>query len=257
MKQKADALSSLATQYWQEVEDAADVTRVVNAGTRLLEEAPTFEAGMEQLRKSWCEQNSNHLQGVFADKFDETLPEDLLWYLREVAKEGVDLRYKGPRRQVSAAPHASAAKHQDSAWRDAWNDLREGRLCLARADSFGVSRVVPSPQGAVEKFNPDRTCSGDFRFINDMRLPNAACEKEDHPPARQPQHHQLAREICWWSQRCPGLRILMAKKDVKSAFKLVWVNPEGSAIMAIELVGSLWGLACNILAISLVLVFGW
>ena len=53
------------------------------------------------------------------------------------------------------------------------------------------------------------------------------------------------------------MQILLSKKDVKSAFKLVWVSPESSAIMCIELLGSHLGLDYDVAAVYLVLVFGW
>eukprot|EP00971_Amphidinium_carterae_P302273 6006118-Amphidinium_carterae.2 len=74
---------ALADQYWSEVEMASElnqeaVQRIVNAGTTLLEQASSFEAGMSQLRKSWCVKKGDHLAGVFDDQFEQTLPEDLL-----------------------------------------------------------------------------------------------------------------------------------------------------------------------------------
>ena len=82
--------------------------------------------------------------------------------------------------------------------------------------------------------NPDRTLAEDGRFITDMREPNKGCLKEDHPPAAQPRHREVAREILWWQARCPKVRVLLAKRDVKSAFKLLWIRLADVGLMSRE-----------------------
>ena len=50
---------------------------------------------------------------------------ELLQYLRRVATDGVDLRYRGPRATVRAKPHASAAGHQEEAYEKCGKTLRK------------------------------------------------------------------------------------------------------------------------------------
>ena len=69
--------------------------------------------------------------------------------------------------------------------------------------------------------NPDRTMSEEGRFIHAMCDYNDLGHKYDHPPAFQPRHRSLARLIIWWSERCPGVDILLSKIDVDAAFKRV------------------------------------
>ena len=89
----------------------------------------------------------------------------------------------------------------------------------------------------MEKQNPDRTPSGKGRLIWDGRVPNAKCAKEDHPPALQPRHRSLAKEILWWQQRLPGMPVLMAKLDVAEAFRWLHHRLEDVSIFATELEG--------------------
>ena len=86
--------------------------------------------------------------------------------------------------------------------------------------------VFESPNGAVAKLNPDRTVSGEVRIISDKRSPNERCAKHQHPPALQPRHAEVCREVIWWKTHLPGIEVLLAKKDIKSAFYLVWVKVE-------------------------------
>jgi len=55
---------------------------------------------------------------------------------------------------------------------------------------------------------------------------NSGVPPEVRPPSLQPRHRQVARIIVHWRSRCPGLPILLAKKDIAGAFRLLWLSPE-------------------------------
>eukprot|EP00971_Amphidinium_carterae_P317263 6307466-Amphidinium_carterae.1 len=221
------------------------------------EENNELAAVCGNLRKAWEATEGNHLAGVLDAAWDDKLPGPLLGYLRHVAQHGVDAKYRGPDLCCTAKPHASAAGIQQLAWANALEDAAKGRVLLLSCTNPGARSVIPSPQGAVEKQNPDRTMSGDFRFINDLRMVNAHCWKSDSPPAKQCSHKQLARLVAWWKARLPNVRILMSKKDVSAAFKLIWLKDTACRVMAVQLLGGHWGLEADVYAIYLVLTFGW
>ena len=62
-------------------------------------------------------------------------------------------------------------------------------------------------------------------MVHDQRLVNAGTDKDLHPPAVQPLHQQIIRHILWLKARYPGVNVVMAKKDVAGAFRLLWVDP--------------------------------
>ena len=135
----------------------------------------------------------DHLMGALDPSLDGKIARDLLGYLRHVAEEGVHMGYTAARDRVRAKPHASAASNQEEAYEKTWDDAREGRVLLCFSDTPGLEGVIASPQGRVEKQNPDRTLSGEGRFVTDMRGPNTGCSKDAHPPALQPRHREVAR----------------------------------------------------------------
>ena len=104
--------------------------------------------------------------------------------------------------------------------------------------------------------NPDRSVSEEGRFVHVQREVNT-CSKYDHPPASQPRHRGLTRLILWWQQRLPGVRILIARRDVDSAFKLIWVNLSDVGLFATEFPGEHLGLSGSVLVLYSVLTFGW
>ena len=111
--------------------------------------------------------------------------------------------------------------------------------------------------GRVAKQNPDRTVSDEGRFISDKREPNKWCSKWDHAPALQPKHREVCREILFWDAHCPGVDVLLAKRDVKSAFYLIWVHEEDVWIFVTSWPAEHWGLEGRIIVMQLVLDFGW
>ena len=98
-----------------------------------------------------------------------------------------------------------------------------------------LEHVCESPAGRVPKKNPDRTISTEGRTINDMRIPNSHGQKENHPPANQSRHHQVARQSLWWSVRHPFVPQRITKRDVNRAFKWTFLDAESVSDFAYTL----------------------
>ena len=60
----------------------------------------------------------------------------------------------------------------------------------------------------------------------------------------------------WWKLRVPGIEVHMAKYDVASAYKLLWLMVRYACVFATELPGDEVGIDGFVLIISLSLVFG-
>lgn len=108
-------------------------------------------------------------------------------------------------------------------------------MLLVTADNPDLPRTYSSPFEAVDKLLPDRTISEEKRVVHDQRGVNAGTSKYFHPPAVQPVHTQIARRILWTKLRNPGVSVLVAKKDIAGAFRLLWVAPEDVELFAGDL----------------------
>ena len=106
--------------------------------------------------------------------------------------------------------------------------------CLEEA-GVDLGGLFECPVGAVDKMLPDRSKSEDKRVVHDQRDFNVFCPKETHPPAVQPFHRQVARQVLWLKQRYPGLPIQMAKRDVNGAFRLLWLDPRDTELFSTTL----------------------
>jgi hypothetical protein len=86
---------------------------------------------------------------------------------------------------------------------------------------------------------------------------NDGCPKEDHPPALQPLHKEMAKCLLYWGMRFPGIPLLIAKKDISEAFKWVWLALQDISLFAADIPGAEFRVKGMITAVYLVLTFGW
>ena len=200
------------------------VAGAVQRGAALVSTAGHWTKAVEAYRTAWQTSRGNHLAGVADPSLDALLAPDLLAYLRHVAAKGVETRQEPAHFRWRAKPHQSAVDHILECFQKMWKDAARGRLLLVSSElGAELIGVLCEPIGCVPKLNPDRTVSDEHRFIHDARKINLRGHKHDHPPALQPRHRGVARRILWWKIRHPASRILLAKRDIDSAFKLIWL----------------------------------
>ena len=155
--------------------------------------------------------------------------------------------------------YASAKTYLDEALQQRWKEFKQSRVLMFKDDgSPGLSTVVSSPFSRATKQNTDRTVSTEGRFCHDLRDPvNTETDPATVPRVVLNNHKEVARCALRWKARCPGVSLGLAYRDVKGAFKRVWVSPEDVELMATDLPGDPAGFAEAIIAVFLVLTFGW
>ena len=242
----------------QEKFEAKAFKEIVDTGTQLLKATGHWEPSVALLRETWIARYGNSLDGIKDPALDHLVPGDLLSYVRDVVENGAPARQDRPEGRWRTKPHRSAQDHIEEAYEKAWKDIHKGRalICSAELDSE-LHGILAEPMGRVPKQNPDRTLSAEGRFVHDERNVNSYGNKYDHPPAIQPRHRELARTILWWKVRLPGVKVLMAKYDVDSAYKLIWLRQKDVCLFATELPGAVIGVEGNVMIISLSLTFGY
>ncbi len=121
-----------------------------------------------------------------------------------------------------------------------------------------LSTVVSSSCNRVPKQNTDRTISSEGRFCHDLRFPvNEYTDKSLQPRVVLSTHAEVARAVLRLEARYPGISRAITKRDVKAAFKLIWVHPGDVEVLATDLPGDGVGLPDALVAVFLVLTFGW
>eukprot|EP00971_Amphidinium_carterae_P311340 6188068-Amphidinium_carterae.1 len=159
-------------------------------------------------------------------------------YLQFVSQKGMPARSEVPRAERTrqqAMPHPSATNELSQVYRSLWKDIRKGRILLVPTEQLNDTVVQSSPLAAVPKMLPDRTLAAECRVVHDQRITNQFCPSYLHPPALQPKHSQIVRLVKWWQTMLPGIPVMIAKRDISSAFRLIWVDPEDCEVFAADL----------------------
>ena len=174
----------------------------------------------------------NNLQGADSEEINGLLHPDHLAYLREVRAQGMPARYQGQRERVTTRPHPRARADMGQVYVQLMKDIAKHRVLVASANHPALKHTVSSPFELVPKMLPNRSLSTEARLVHDQRQVNGGTHKDLHPPAAQPTHEQIARRILWLKARYPGVKVVLAKKDVAGAFRLLWVDPRDAELFA-------------------------
>lgn len=233
-------VEDLAEDYMKVLETIEEPTpsawaRVLEAGDKLLRTAGSVKTAAEVLWQKREEMGFNNLKGVREKVLEEILHPDMLDYLRSVEEHGMVARHEGARSRVVSGLHPNAKKHLDQVYKQIWKDVRKKRVLVVRKANECLEDTVSSPFEAVDKMLPDRTIAPDKRVVHDQRQVNLGSDKTWHPPALQPTHQQVARRVLWYQARFPQIPVLIAKKDIAGAFRLLWVAPDDVPLFAGDL----------------------
>ena len=228
-------------------------------GTQVLRASHGWKEANRALRLIALERRGDHFEELHGDFFEGLVHPELLAKARENALHGIQAHSSCERDvRVRSTPHPSLREYLDEAASQLWKDACKGRALITEDDGTDLlTGVVSVPMARVPKMLPDRTLSDKGRVIWDATPVNQTCDKENHPPALQPRHSEMARAILWWKQRYPFARVLLSKKDISDAFKWVPVRLEDTRLFAADLPGKEFGVDTPISVIYNTLTFGW
>ena len=164
------------------------------------------------------------------EAFKDRVEHDVYAYAADLAKLGVrPLADRPPTRERQQA-YSTAQDNPERTASDLWEDLVKGRLMVYTtasepwAEQLMESRLVDLSQKDV--VNPDQM---KVRYISDPRLEiNPRIDTDRHPRCIVPKHQHVARRVLYWQRRYPGIDVLLCKRDVEGAFKLIPVAVEGA-----------------------------
>ena len=231
-----EAARKAAEAYVEEVEgcghgEPRNWKAVSEKGGSLLDHAGSVEGAAKSLWQVRELRDLNNLKGVDEPYLDTILHPDLLAYLRDVREQGLG----HPGTTTSQASPECEEERRPAVSSNLEGRGQTQRVLVVPSSHALLHGVVASPFDAVDKMLPDRTIAADKRVAHEQRGVNALTDKEWHPPAVQPKHVQIARLILWHKCRCPGVEVLLSKKDIAGAFRLLWVDPRDVALFAGEL----------------------
>ena len=221
--QEVDKIQGNEARAWQTIRERGDM---------LLDLTGTVEKAAIALWVAREHLGRNNLQGADSEELNGLLHPDHLAYLREVRAQGMPARYQGQRERVATRPHPRARADMGQVYVQLMKDIAKHRVLVASANHPALKHTVSSPFELVPKMLPNRSLSTEARLVHDQRQVNGGTHKDLHPPAAQPTHEQIARRILWLKARYPGVKVVLAKKDVAGAFRLLWADPRDAELFA-------------------------
>ena len=137
------------------------------------------------------------------------------------------------------------------------NDVRARRMFVCSAQSISPDTPIDATSATtVEKKNPDRTIITDRRAISDIRRINQGFNPAQYYPARVPKVEALARLLVSTAVSFTGVPIDMAKRDIASDFRLLWLRPSLPLLMCAELPAAHFNVDFDLVLLRMVIPFG-
>ena len=210
-------------------------------GDGLLGASDTFVGAMAMYRDVWNDNFGNHLCPKRLEEM-EGLPPELQKFCTNLAREGANSTTETPGVRRRGKPGPSVAEHMDQVKSGMWTDMINGRILvctsameakLGNLSAHDLHRIPKKLAGVV--------IVDDGRLISDMRPQNEGMHKSKFPLCRLPTFASLARRSILLGYNYPGVEQRIAKRDVKAAFKLIWLRPQDMEQYVTEMPGKYVG----------------
>ena len=108
-----------------------------------------------------------------------------------------------------------------------WKDIRSRKAFVVGLDEApNRERIECTHPNTVMKRNPDRPCIQRCRAISARRRVNLRINRCDTPPAYVPSVSQICERISAPETRYHGIGVLLAKRDISSAFGRSPAHPD-------------------------------
>ena len=201
---------------------------------------------------SWrLNRNPTTLTPAGLSVFEGLVDTELYDHAHKVSSYGVLPCGDRPPERFRQQAYANINDNPEATAAEFWEDVTKGRLMIFTETSEPYTGDLMESKLAYvlqkDATNPDTFKT---RYISDPRNEvNDRLANERHPQRIIPRHQNVARRALYWKRRYPTIPILISKRDVKGAFKLVPVSVRGLAYMGCRF--------AHFVGMYLAMFFGW
>ena len=191
--------------------------RIALAGDKLAQGTKSLKTALRAFVSLWRESRSTTtltIDGMLT--FKNLVDDDIFEKGMELATYGVKACSHAPPVRFAQEPYPSVRDEPLKTIEHLWPDLLEGRLFLfsEKSEEF-TEYLMETKLTFVEQKDK-------LRYICDPRAEiNERTSSRRHPLLIVPTIPSLLRRILYWKRRYPDIPILLGKRDVRSAFKLI------------------------------------
>ena len=182
---------------------------------------------------------------------DGIAPPELYDYVYHVAEYGVLPCGDRPPFRFPQDAYANIKDNTKATADELWGDVIKGRLMMLaiKSEPF-AGNLVESKLTYVLQKDATNPAAAKVRYISDpMNEVNERLDNDRHSQRIIPRHQNVSRRAHYWKRRYPSIPVLISKRDVKGAFKLIPVGIRGLAYMGCRF--------SHYIGMYLALFFGW
>ena len=215
-----------------EAEFLKHVVDTVALGDELTLMCGSYRRAIAIYRKQWW---STHERFAIPDRIENIRGlclDELVDYIKMTADRGVEVRTgaEPPSSMLGVRNHQSVDENATEMVLKVWDDFKRcGAFFVSDKCKPLLSDVQIAPMSRVDKHDDEGFVdnSEGGRPIYDGRHGKKSLNKKTpaapHPPSASPTHLALFFYIIWLCLLLPGVPVLCCKRDVKAAFKLIWI----------------------------------
>jgi site-specific DNA-cytosine methylase len=258
-----------------ESEFLAHVVSVVALGDELTLHCGSYRRALAVYRKQWWQTHERYAVPGRIENIRGLCLDQLVDYIKLTASRGVDVRTGAdpPSEMLGVRNHQSVDEHGTEMVLKVWDDFKRcGAFLVSDKCSPLLGDVQIAPMSRVDKHDDEGFVdnSEGGRPIYDGKHGKKSLNKKTppstHPPSASPTHLALIFYIVWLCLLLPGVPLLCCKRDVKAAFKLIWMSIADSNWMGARFPSSLFVAAkrkganvawSSMFVLFIVLQFGW
>ena len=139
-----------------------------------------------------------------------------------------------------------------------WKDIRDGITIVCEMDvDEGHGQVISHSSSVAHKKMPGRTLSIDYRIVPDLRQINMGDDKGEFYPVEAVKLTDITDLISRLQRQFSTLPVMMAKRDIPSAFRRILLHPHLIHIFTTDIPGDVMGRMADIFTGHLPMSFGW
>ena len=258
-----------------EAEFLKHVVDTVALGDELTLMCGSYRRAIAVFRKQWW---STHERFAIPERIENIRGlclDELVDYIKMTADRGVEVRTGAdpPSSMLGVRNHQSVDENATEMILKVWDDFKRcGAFLVSDRCKSLLDDVQIAPMSRVDKTDDEGFVdnSEGGRPIYDGRHGKKSLNKKTpaapHPPAASPTHLALMFYIVWLCLLLPGVPVLCCKRDVKAAFKLIWIAISDSNWFGARFPSTLFSPAkraganftwASMFILFIVLQFGW
>ena len=235
----------------------AELEEVIRLGNQMVIISGGYRKAARELQEIYLRGRIYRIDQIENDK--HVFPSIAHPHLLDIARLGVIPEYKGilpGGKRTAHYPYVSS--DTEKIVKKLRKYINAGIMAVCESGVAGDrGQVISHSSSVAHKKLPDRTLSVDYRIIPDIRQINLGNPREDLYPVEVVRLPEIVSRILKLKRQYPTMSVIMANRDIASAFRRILLRPDLIRIFTTDIPGSELGRKADLFLGHLAMPFGW